>query len=357
MTSDLRRRWQAVFAALLIWGGANLIGSAGQAADDDPAQAGDVEAQALTEQLDAMIERAAATLRGRQGSEGELIEPDADVATLRARLAEAETQIRLLKNVVIQALRAQSAAEEALLREQATARQEGTAPETEPAPAGSQDPRLAEQVEALTDSVRQLRADVDALRGRAPGEQPPAPDRQSMLRSSGPIEDPEATGDLLEEDAMLPEAGMGGRYEPWIENQEPDAAASAYAAVPSDEAMTGASGPIKIAEVHFDSGSAQLTPGGERRTLDAIERIRSMAPAKVRVIAFADRVGDSAYNLVLSKERALSVAAVLENAGFSRDMVDVVGSGEEGTPVPTPDGVPEPLNRSAGIFVVRDGTG
>ena len=38
-------------------------------------------------------------------------------------------------------------------------------------------------------------------------------------------------------------------------------------------------------------------------------------------------------------------------------MVEVVGSGEEGVPVPTPDGVPEPLNRSAGIFVVRDATG
>jgi len=31
----------------------------------------------------------------------------------------------------------------------------------------------------------------------------------------------------------------------------------------------------------------------------------------------------------------------------------VVGRGEDDLPVPTPDGVPEPLNRSAGIFVVR----
>jgi outer membrane protein OmpA-like peptidoglycan-associated protein len=353
MTSDLRRRWQAVFAALLIWGGANLIGAAGQAADGDPAPAGDAEAQAITDRLDAMVERAAATLRGRQGGEGELIEPDADPATLRARLEEAETQIRLLKNVVIQALRAQSAAEEALRQEQA-ARQSEAVPE--PAPAASQDPMLAQQVDALTDSVRQLRADVDALRARSPSERPPAPERQSALRPSGSTDEPEATGDPLEADAMLPEAGMGGRYEPWIEGDAPQSA-SAYAAVPAEEAMTAAGDPIKIAEVHFDSGSAQLTPGGERRTLAAVERIRSMAPAKVRVVAFADRVGDSAFNLVLSKERALSVAAVLENAGFSRDMVEVVGSGEEDIPVPTPDGVPEPLNRTAGIFVIRDATG
>ena len=235
MTSDLRRRWQAVFAALLIWGCANLIGSAGQAAEDDPAPASDAEAQAIAERLDAMVERAAATLRGRQAGESELVEEGADAATLRAGLEEAETQIRLLKNVVIQALRAQSAAEEALRREQA-ARQSGGVPEAETAPAGSQDMRLAQRVEALTSSVRQLRADVDALRSRSPGEQPPEPDRQSALRPSDAIDNPETTGDPLEEDAMLPEAGIGGRYEPWIEDEPSQSGGDAYAAVPSADA-------------------------------------------------------------------------------------------------------------------------
>ena len=79
-----------------------------------------------------------------------------------------------------------------------------------------------------------------------------------------------------------------------------------------------------------------------------------MEPAKVRVIAFTDRVGDPAYNLVLSKERALSIAAMLERVGFPRGMVEVVGNGENNIPEPTPDGVAEPLNRSARIFVVAD---
>ena len=79
-----------------------------------------------------------------------------------------------------------------------------------------------------------------------------------------------------------------------------------------------------------------------------------MAPAKVRVDAFTDRVGGAVYNLVLSKERALSLAAMLERGGLPRDMVEVVGKGEEDTPEPTADGVAEPLNRCAGIFVVMD---
>jgi OOP family OmpA-OmpF porin len=108
--------------------------------------------------------------------------------------------------------------------------------------------------------------------------------------------------------------------------------------------------------VHFNSGSAELTPGGARVAREAVARIRSMAPAKVRVVAFTDRVGDAAYNLVLSKERALSLAAVLERVGLPRDIVEVVGKGEEDTPEPTADGVAEPLNRCAGIFVVADNT-
>lgn len=354
MTSDIRRHWQVAFAALLIWSSANLIGSAGQAADADPAAASDAEAQAITDRLDAMIERAAARVEQSQPGGGA---PNTEVLALRERLEAAETQIKLLKNVVIQALRAQTAAEEALRREQA-ARQSAAVAEAEPAPIGSQNLMLADQLEALTDSVRRLRADVDALRGRTPSAKPSEPDAGSAAPPSSAISDPEAAAaSPLEEDAMLPEAGMGGQYEPLIEDELPRSAGSAYAAVPSDDAMVADGEPIEVAVVHFNPGSAQLTPGGERRTLEAVERIRSMAPAKVRVVAFADRVGDSAYNLVLSKERALSVAAVLESVGLGREVVEVVGSGEDGIPVPTPDGVPEPLNRCAGIFVVPDATG
>lgn len=352
MTSDIRRHWQVAFAALLIWSSANLVGSAGQAADADPGKAGDAEAQAIADRLDAMLEEAAARVGQHQAGAGE---PNAEALALRQRLEAADTQIKLLKNVVIQALRAQSAAEEALRREQA-ARQNAAAPEAEPDTIGTQDLMLADQLEALTDSVRRLRADVDALRDRTPSEEMPAPDAGSVVPPSSSVGDPE-TADTLEDDAMLPEAGMGGRYEPLIEDELPQSPGSAYAAVPSDDPMTAAGDPIEVAIVHFNPGSAQLTPGGERKTLEAVERIKSMGSAKVRVVAFADRVGDSAYNLVLSKERALSVAALLESVGLGRDMVEVVGSGEEGIPVPTADGIAEPLNRCAGIFVVPDTAG
>jgi outer membrane protein OmpA-like peptidoglycan-associated protein len=79
-----------------------------------------------------------------------------------------------------------------------------------------------------------------------------------------------------------------------------------------------------------------------------------MEAAKVRVVGYADRVGDAGYNQRLSARRARSIATVLERVGLPRDLVEIVGSGEDGIPVPTADQVSEPLNRCAGIFVVMD---
>ena len=338
MTSDIRRHWHVALATLLIWCSAGPLGSIVQAADENSAAASGARSDALADRLDALVEQAAARV-GKQGAGGS--EPGAEVVALREQLEAAEAQITLLKNVVIQALRAQSAAEEALRRRQGEPRS-APAPDVARDPAEAPDSTLADQVEALTDTVRRLRADVEALRSRTPREPMAEREARPETRESSSI-DP-AQGALAapgeEEDAMLADSGMGGRYEPLL------------------EAESLASGdPIKVAEVHFNPGSAELTPGGERRTLEAGERIRSMEAAKVRVVAFADRVGGSAYNRVLSQERALSIAAVLESVGLPRDMVEVVGSGEEGIPQPTADGVPEPLNRCAGIFVVPDSAG
>ena len=357
MTSDIRRRWPMVFAALLIWGSANLIGSAGQAADGEPAAAGDAEAQAISEQLDAMVGRAAARL-GRQGGE----EPATRTRT-RLPCASASKR-RKRRSGCSRTWSSRRCApnprpRRGLRREQAAARQSETAPEAAPAPAGSEDPMLAQQVEALTDSVRQLRADVDALRSRAPGEQPPAPGRQSALRPSGStLESPNRrSGDPLEEDAMLPEAGIGGRYEPWIEEQ----AAQASGRRP----RRGPLGRGHDRRRRGDQGRGGALQLGQR---SAHARRRAQDAGRGR----ADQVdgpGEGAGGRIHRpgrqlglQSRAVQGARPLGrgrpgDAGLPRDMVEVVGSGEEGLPVPTPDGVPEPLNRSAGIFVVRDATG
>jgi outer membrane protein OmpA-like peptidoglycan-associated protein len=344
MTSDFRRHWQVALAILLIWCSAGLLGSVVKAADESPAQGSDAGAQAIADRLDALVEQAT-TQGGKPGVQ--VGAPESDAVALRQQLEAAESQIALLKNVVIQALRAQSAAEEALRREQAMPGAAAAA-QGVPDPAGAPD-TLAEQVETLTGRVERLQAEVDALHGRAPNQQI-AQDAGAAMDESRAV-DPAAEEALAaaaeDEDAMLPGSGMGGKYEPLREGEPPGSGAS-------DAARVAADGPIKVGEVHFNSGSAELTPGGARVAGEAVARIRSMAPAKVRVVAFTDRVGDAAYNLVLSKERALSLTAMLERVGLPRGMVEVVGNGEDDLPEPTADGVAEPLNRCAGIFVVAD---
>jgi outer membrane protein OmpA-like peptidoglycan-associated protein len=362
MTNDFRRHWQVALATLLIWCSAGLLGPIVQAADDNPAQVSvddhpaqmsGAGSQALKERLDALVEQAAVRMGEEDTQAGA---PGVEALALREQLQAAETQIALLKNVVIQSLRAQSAAEEALRREQATQRTT-PAPTLARATVGSPELMLADQLEALTDTVQRLRSEVDALRGQSPSGQ--SPSGQTAERHAGSVVQQSSSVGLTKEalaataeneDALLANAGMGGQYEPLIDDEPSGSGPSAAAAVASGD-------PIKVAEVHFNSGSARLTPGGERNTREAVERIRSMGAAKVRVVAFADTVGDSASNLMLSKERALSIAAMLESVGLRRDLVEVVGSGEQGIPEPTADDVPEPLNRCAGIFVIPSSTG
>src|SRR5918996_2979240 len=139
MTSDIRRHWHVALATLLIWCAAGPLGSIVQAADENPAQVSDAESRALADRLDALVEQATERV-GQPGAEGGA--PEAEVIALRERLEAAETQIALLKNVVIQALRAQSAAEEALHREQAAGHTPPT-PEVARSPAGPSDLMLA----------------------------------------------------------------------------------------------------------------------------------------------------------------------------------------------------------------------
>ena len=113
-----------------------------------------------------------------------------------------------------------------------------------------------------------------------------------------------------------------------------------------------ASDELMIGEVHFNPGSADLTPGARSRTAQAAESFKAMGEGRVRVVGYTDTTGNAGYNQHLATRRADSIAALLESLGVARERIEVIGRGEEDTPVPTDDQVAEPLNRCAGIFVV-----
>jgi outer membrane protein OmpA-like peptidoglycan-associated protein len=67
------------------------------------------------------------------------------------------------------------------------------------------------------------------------------------------------------------------------------------------------------ADVLFDFGKAVLTPAARRRIADLAPRLRD-AKGTVQVAGHSDSIGDEAYNLSLSEQRAKAVEAELRQA-------------------------------------------
>jgi len=128
------------------------------------------------------------------------------------------------------------------------------------------------------------------------------------------------------------------------------------AAADDPAGIAPASGPTELMlnEIHFNPGSATLTPGAERKTLEAAEKIQALGASNVRVSGYTDTQGPAAHNMHLSLQRARSIAELLESVGVSAEIIAIEGHGEDGVPEPTADQVSEPLNRCAGIFAMVD---
>lgn len=105
--------------------------------------------------------------------------------------------------------------------------------------------------------------------------------------------------------------------------------------------------------VHFIQDSSQLTPGAERRALDAARALLVSQPSKIRIAGYSDTRGDPDYNMALSEERAQAVADRLIAAGVDADKIEVLAFGESVLPEPTDDDVNEPLNRCVSIIAIR----
>jgi outer membrane protein OmpA-like peptidoglycan-associated protein len=108
-----------------------------------------------------------------------------------------------------------------------------------------------------------------------------------------------------------------------------------------------------MTEIHFDSGSADLSPGGQAHAAAAAVMLAEMPLERIRLVGFADRTGRPDFNRRLAERRARSVADFLVAAGLPADRIETVAMIEaDALPVATDAGVPEPLNRSVAIIPV-----
>jgi outer membrane protein OmpA-like peptidoglycan-associated protein len=287
----------------------------------EPAQGFDREL--LNERLDALFRRVQSRLADQAGERASL---DERVDALGAELTAAKAQIEVLKATVVEALAAQLAAE-VRLRSLETSTSGGSERSSE---MGS----VLRYAEGLSEPEQEPGEDA-ATSPPAPGEERPASDRDYRVLGEARAAAPDTSGPAAS-------APLAGTVEP------------AAGPVSTEAPATGvepAGDELRVGEVHFDSGSADLTPGAERKAREAAERIGSMEIEKVRVIGYTDTTGSRELNKHLSLMRAGSIAELLREVGVPDERIEIVGAGEDGIPEPTGDGVSEPLNRCAGVFV------
>jgi outer membrane protein OmpA-like peptidoglycan-associated protein len=131
---------------------------------------------------------------------------------------------------------------------------------------------------------------------------------------------------------------------------EPVAAEAAALDAPLPAAPAAAGQPLTT--IHFDTGSARLSPGGQVHAAAAAVMLAGMKLGSVRLVGFTDRTGSPALNRTLAEERARAVADFLVAQGVPAQLIETAGITEGALPVPTEPGVPEPLNRSVSIVAV-----
>jgi outer membrane protein OmpA-like peptidoglycan-associated protein len=211
---------------------------------------------------------------------------------------------------------------------------------------------LREEIRALREELRVAKAQIQILKSTidAVAASSAAQTALAMAKQSEPeLGQTRSWQGPGAAQAAVPPAGQADIPSASAESAAP-AAGQQFAALPGEAPASDQ----LIGEVHFNPGSADLTPGGRSRTAQAAQSIMSVEGRKIRVVGYTDTTGSSGYNKHLALMRADSIAEVLESLGVSRDRMEVLGRGEEGTPVPTDDQIAEPLNRCAEIFVVAD---
>jgi outer membrane protein OmpA-like peptidoglycan-associated protein len=132
---------------------------------------------------------------------------------------------------------------------------------------------------------------------------------------------------------------------PLFGNEEP-VAETTDAAV----AMPPPAAPIaKSYLVFFDFNKSDLTPAAQTVIHTAADNAAKLNETRLTVTGHTDTVGSDAYNMRLSKRRAVSVQQELIHDGVPAGEIAIFAKGKHELLVPTADGVKEPQNRRVQI--------
>ncbi len=109
--------------------------------------------------------------------------------------------------------------------------------------------------------------------------------------------------------------------------------------------------PPKRFILYFEPGSTELTRASRELLTEVLQTIARRQSVDNSVVGHSDTVGDAAFNLKLSRERAQGIAQLLIDRGVDQGILEVTSHGEGNLLVPTADNVAEPRNRRVEITV------
>jgi outer membrane protein OmpA-like peptidoglycan-associated protein len=103
--------------------------------------------------------------------------------------------------------------------------------------------------------------------------------------------------------------------------------------------------------VFFDWDRSNLSQQALATIGQAAQAFKTKGSARITATGHTDTSGPENYNMALSLRRANAVKDALVQNGVPAAAIAVVGRGEQGLLVPTPDGVREPQNRRVEIVL------
>ena len=103
--------------------------------------------------------------------------------------------------------------------------------------------------------------------------------------------------------------------------------------------------------VFFDWDRSNLSQQALTTIQQAANAFKTKGSARITATGHTDTSGPENYNMALSLRRANAVKDALVQNGVPATAIAVVGRGEQGLLVPTPDGVREPQNRRVEIVL------
>ena len=103
--------------------------------------------------------------------------------------------------------------------------------------------------------------------------------------------------------------------------------------------------------VFFDWDRSNLSAQALQTIKQAAAAFKAKGNARITATGHTDTSGPENYNMALSLRRANAVKDALVREGVPATAIAVIGRGEQGLLVPTPDGVREPQNRRVEIVI------